>query len=314
MRMLRLVCCSLSLIVSGCVSVPEFSESELTTAAVIHHIKCEIREAAISADPNNRYFRNWGIGNKLTLNADQTGSLTANAGLRHPLLPQVFDLSGKATLSGQGTRTERIEFSANIDKLRLSEDLNCDYRPIDDRHALLGGSLGIYDHLMRAIASIDIAGIKPTQLDYTLVFTITKSADATAKFTMLPWGGQKTGTLGGTWSGKRIRTHTLNIALAPPAPATVCKLRFVNPADQELFEGLCPEDIVAIGPDGIARIQQKNIVGEDTGAPRSVPVERNPGASRAIRKQAEEIRIQRALDRSTLQGIGEELQRRGIVP
>lgn len=319
MRTLGLFGCLLPLFVSGCASLPDIAEPELTTPHVIHHIKCEIRDAAIITDPNNHYFRDWGIGNTLTLNADHTGSLTASAGLTHPLLPQIFDLSGSATASGQGIRTERIEFHSNISTLRASRNLDCDSRPIEKRHALLGGNLGIKDLLGRVIASVDDAKIDPKQLDYTIKFTITKSADATARFSMLPWGGLKTGTLSGKWSGKRIRTHRLAIVLKPPKKARTCLLKFKDDADKETFKDICPEDIVSIGPDGVTRFNLELFrFDKDTQEKiqklREPRVESNPGARARIRREQEERRIQRALDRSTLQSIVEGLRDRDIVP
>ncbi len=319
MRFLKLSYLLLPFIAPGCASLPEISETQLTTAAVIHHIKCEIREAAITADPNNSYFNNWGVGNKLTLAADHTGSLTAIAGLRHPLLPQIFELSGTTSLSGQGTKTERIDFHSNINSLRNATQSGCDHRLVDDRHALLGGSLGLEDLFERVVASVDTAKITPKQLDYTVSFVIRKSADATARFTLLPWGGRKTGTLGGTWAGNRTRTHTLVIVLTPPSARRVCLLEFVDDKDKKKFEGVCPEDIVTIGSDGVAKIDPKILkdnpelfsFSQENREPKVKP---NVGARNAIQRQEEERRIERALDRSTLQGISEELRNRDVIP
>lgn len=235
-----LACLSVSLL-TGCITLPEFSEDEISTALVIQNIKCEFRDAVLEVDPKGEFFKNWNSIFNLTLGVNQKGSVTADGSLTHPIVPTIFTLPFGATLTGDAQRTEKIEFVHKVPELREPMPFYCP--PADaprDRHAMLGGRIGIRDLLARARVSAFKSHVKPTQLDYTLDFGIVKNANIGPRFSMIPLRGADTLTAGIKVDGTRTADHTLTIVMKRSTPGCPAFPKFY-----EDFE-ICPTVVATV--------------------------------------------------------------------
>lgn len=293
----------LALVINGCATLPTFEDDELSTAHVIKNIKCEFRDAAWQKDERNAWLEKWNAVFLLTLSVNHKGGLTADGTLSHPLTPGTLLLPLTLIGSGEATRTEKIEFKEKLSDLNASNKLDC---PVADaprnRHALLAGNIGIGDLLARARESRVIGDIAPSQLDYSLNFRIAKSANAAARFNLIPIG-QNTLTAGLRWDGSREQNHTLNITLKEnPAPCPFTKVL-----------GVCPTLIIA-APKGQAKPYAVEKFDLDPSMKKKAGKKRSPGTDRkpALSRDAEDS-LDRGLGRSILQDTLEEIRRRGIT-
>jgi hypothetical protein len=285
-RRVGLGCFALSL-VAACAKLPEYREDPLTTADIVLNIKCELRDAAW-ADPRNQWVRSWNAGLNLSLIVDHTGGADADALWTFPLTTGgnfLFGLTG--AFSGQGTRTERIDFKESLTGLHADQKLRCE-REDPGRYARLGGRLDIGDLFARVGLMKDTANINPKQLDYNLDFIIRKSATTAPRFQLIPIGDKNTFTGGIRWAGNRTDTHSLRISLVPPVE------RERVPCEREIVDGKCPTPVY--------------IVPEPKGA----PPRRVRSAPRGGISPLEADDLDRAQSRNLLQGIDDQLRRQGI--
>lgn len=289
-RATALACLAISM-VAGCAKLPEYREDPLTTADIVLNIKCELRDAAWS-DPRNAWVRNWNAGLNLSLIVDHTGGLDADALWSFPLTTGgtfTFGLTGG--FSGQGTRTERIDFKESLAALHADPKLQCE-KEDPGRYARLGGRLDIGDLFARVGLMKDTANINPKQLDYNLDFLIRKSATAAPRFLVIPIGDRNTFTGGLRWTGNRTDTHSLRISLIPPVE------RERIACARDLIDGKCPTPVYIVP-------EPKQGLG-----PRAAPrrVARPPTGVSPL----EEDNLDRAQSRNLLQGIDDQLRRQGI--
>jgi hypothetical protein len=285
-RRAALVCFALSF-VTACAKLPEYREDPLTTADIVLNIKCELRDAAW-ADPRNQWVRSWNAGLNLSLIVDHTGGVDADALWNFPLTTGgnfKFGLTG--VFSGQGTRTERIDFKESLAQLHTDQKLGCE-REDPGRYARLGGRLDIGDLFARVGLMKETANINPKQLDYNLDFIIRKSATAAPRFELIPIGKPNLFSGGIRWAGSRTDTHSLRISLVPPAE------RERIPCEREIVDGKCPTPVY--------------IVPEPKGA----PPRRARAAPRGGISPLEADNLDRAQSRNLLQGIDDQLRRQGI--
>ena len=289
-RRAAFACLALSL-VGACAKLPEYREDEVTTADIVLNIKCELRNAAWS-DPRNTWVRNWNAGLTLSLIVDHVGGLDADALWSFPLTTGgtfTFGLTGG--FSGQGTRTERIDFKESVAALPTDTKLRCD-REDPGRYARLGGRLDIGDLFARVGLMKETAHINPKQLDYNLDFIIKKSATGAPRFLVIPIGRPNTFTGGLRWTGNRTDTHSLKISLLPPVE------RERVPCERETVDGKCPTPVYIVSePKGGAGARS---------APRRV--RSAPGGISPL----ESDDLDRAQSRNLLQGIDEQLRRQGL--
>ena len=280
--------CLVMCIAAGCAKLPEYREDPITTADIVLNIKCELRDAAWG-DPRNDWVRTWNAGLNLSLIVDHNGGLDAD-----PLFSFPFASGGAFTFgftggfSGQGTRTERIDFKESLQALHADQTLKCE-REDPGRYARLGGQLDIGDLFARVGLMKEKAKINPKQLDYNLDFIIRKSGTAAPRFLVIPIGQGNSFTGGARWTGSRTDTHSLKISLLPPPERARC--------DVEPVDGKCPIPVYEVGRKPVPK----------AALPRRARV---PGRGGVSPLEADDL--DRAQSRNLLQGIDEQLRRQGI--
>ncbi len=245
-RSIVLSACVVGACFAGCATLPEYRQAPLTTADVIRHIKCELRDAAY-AYPENEWVRDWTVGLIFEFQVLHSGGLEADAASWTFPLNQganfVIALTGG--FSGQGTRTERINFKVAMNEVN-KEPLNCyeeDRNP--GRHALLGGRLGITDLFERTRLTMRDANVpekRMSQLDYNIEYLIRKSGTVSPRFNLIPIGKEKVFTGSAKWTGSFSDTQSVKITLTPPAAEKECP---VVMEDGSAF-AKCPEGYAAI--------------------------------------------------------------------
>jgi hypothetical protein len=288
--------CIVSSLISGCATLPSYRDDAVSTADIIRHIKCELRDAAWS-HPGNEWVRTWKAGLVLSLEVFHSGGIGSDNTWVFPMNQgATFILGVVGGFSGQATRTERISFNESLRLLNSDPKLLC--RNEDpDMYARLGGELGIADLLKRVGRTKEVANINPTAMDYNLDFVIKKNGGLAPKFSLLPIGKEKTFTGTLAWTGSYSDTQTLKLTLVPPAE------REAAPAcARELVDGKCPLPVY--------------IVAEPKAGPRALREEGAPGARRGVSRDvspgitpADEGRIERGQSRNLLQGIDDQLRR-----
>ena len=279
-------------VVAGCAKLPEYREDAVTTADIVLNIKCELRDAAWS-DPRNAWVRGWNAGLNLSLIVDHSGGLDGDALWVLPFTwPSTFTIGLTGGFSGQGIRTERIDFKESLTALRSDQKLACG-KDDPGRYARLGGQLDIGDLFARVGLMKSTANINPKQLDYNLDFLIRKSASAAPRFILVPIGKHKTFTGGLKLSGSRTDTHSLKISLVPPAE------RQEIACTRDLVDGKCPTPVYIVA-------EPKEGLG-----PRAAPrrAARPPGGGVS---PLEADNLDRAQSRNLLQGIDDQLRRQGL--
>jgi hypothetical protein len=278
--------------VAGCAKLPEYREDPLTTADIVLNIKCELRDAAWS-DPRNAWVRNWNAGLNLSLIVDHSGGVDGDALWVFPFVGSstfTFGLTGGVT--GQGIRTERIDFKEGLIQLHADTKLQCE-KEDPGRYARLGGRLDIGDLFARVGLMKSTANINPKQMDYNLDFIIRKTATAAPRFILVPTGKQQTFTGGLRLNGTRTDTHSLKISLVPPAD------RVEIACARDLIDGKCPTPVYIVP-------EPKEGLGPRS-APRRVSRPQGGGVS-----PLEADNLDRAQSRNLLQGIDDQLRRQGI--
>jgi len=205
-------------VIAGCATLPEFREDPLTTADVVRHIKCELRDAAY-AYPGNEWVQKWKATFTLTLDVQHDGTLDLDATWVFPLnLGGLFSINPTGRIFGQGTRTERINWYEAIDELNGVSMPWCSGEE-PGRFARLGGKLGIADLLERVALSMKVANIRTdhlSNLDYDLDFQIKKTGSLLPRFAMIPIGKEKTFTGFPKWTANRQDKQTLKMVLKAP--------------------------------------------------------------------------------------------------
>jgi hypothetical protein len=212
----RAGCVALS-VLAGCATLPPYPDDAVSTAEIVRHIKCELREAVWSK-PGHEWLNTWNAALVLSLEVFHNGEVGADTAVVLPLghggsfLP---NLTG--TLSGQATRTERISFNESLSALRRDPTLRCEERDTE-RYGRLGGRLGIADLFERAGRTRKVANLTGlTQLDYNLDFIIKSNAGLAPRFLVVPIGHDRTIGGGVKLAGSNSDSQTLKLTLVPPA-------------------------------------------------------------------------------------------------
>lgn len=234
-------------VLAGCAVLPEYREEPLTTADVIRHIKCELRDAAWRY-PQNQWIRDWTVGLVFELKANHAGGLDANSEtwtfpLNHGA---IFAVAVNGGFNGAATRTERISFKVGLNEIN-SQGLAC----LDEesgRYALLGGRLGIADLFERAGQTMQAAKVveeRFTSLNYNLQFVIKKNAGVTPRFSLIPIGKEKTFSGPLAWSGSREDTQGVEITLTPPVRQARCRVS-PEPGKPWPDDDACPSAVYVV--------------------------------------------------------------------
>lgn len=242
---------SIGVCITGCAVLPEYREEAVTTAEIIRHIKCELRDAAYGY-PQNEWVRDWTAGLIFTFKVDHTGGLDADAASwRFPINGGAnFTISLTGGFSGQGVRTENMNFKVAMKELdkEISEGhFDCyDHDRDPSRFARLGGRLGIADLFERTYHTMNVAHVPVkvmNSLDYNIDYVVRLEGSAQPRFNLVPIGKEKVFTGSMNWTGKRSDTQSLKITLTPPTPEKACP---VVAGDGTPFKK-CP-DVVALLP------------------------------------------------------------------
>jgi hypothetical protein len=299
-----LLACVVSLAVAGCATLPSYRDDALSTADVVRHIKCELRDAAW-AHPGNEWVRTWKAGLVLTLEAFHNGGLDSDNTWVFPLNHgATFVLALTGGFSGQANRTERISFNESIAFLNSDPQLLCSNEE-PARFARLGGELGIADLLERTGRTRDVAHLTNlTQMDYNLDFVIKKAAGLNPRFNLVPIGKEKTFSGGLRWAGSTSDTQTLKITLIPPAE------RARGPTcARELVDGQCPLPVYIIEEPNEAPSTRGAPGTRRSAPPLAVPSVRGPAPGIT---RSDEDRLERGKSRNILESIDDQLRRQNI--
>jgi hypothetical protein len=197
----------------GCGHLPEMPEDVLTTTTVAQHIKCEFRDAIVAHPRELAFLQEWNSDFTLTLETDEKGSVGASGSVTHPLIPTVFSLPGTLDLSRAVRRMEKIYFQESV--TATVDDAGKIQCPGKDPLWPLLGKLGFADLFLRAKHASDGASLATNQLDYTLDFTIVKTATLSPKWTLIPIGGKSVAEAGFKLTGNRELGHTLTLTMKP---------------------------------------------------------------------------------------------------
>jgi hypothetical protein len=229
------------LALSGCATLPEYRDDNITTADVVLNIKCEMRDA-VWRHPAHAWLKDWDAGFTLQLNVFHKGGATGNASLVVPLNPGTFTIALDAGADGEATRNATMEFSERLNRLRSFGPCPHDYAS-QDRRWLLEGELGIRDWLERVALSQESATIFPKSVAYSLEFIIRKNGGVKPSFSMIPVGRNR---FGGdvNLTGSRRDTHKVSIALAKHKEPEPQKVVIVDDKRKELQQ--ISEDIRGI--------------------------------------------------------------------
>ena len=295
---IRYAACCVTAFASGCATVPDYRDDEITTADVITSIKCELRNAAWRMHPENRiYFSGWNAGFIVELQVFHKGGQESDASFVVPLHPGTFTLGLTSGLTGEATRTERINFSEKLSDLNADRGLVCPGEHPRGRYALLGGELGMADLFNRARESIAQARIQPTQLDYNIEFIIRMDGSISPKFSMIPIGNDRTLSAGLKLLGSRKDTHSLKLVLKPPPErvAVACAV--------ELEHGRCPTPVYTVTPK-----PKEPRAGEAAPFTEQAPAG-PPSKPRRGLSPEEQRDIERGLNQNILQGIDQDTLR-----
>ena len=120
-----LLACVASSVIAGCATLPSYREDAVSTAEIVRHIKCELRDAVWS-HPGNEWVRTWKAGLVLTLEVFHTGGVDSDNTWVFPLNQgATFILGVTGGFSGQANRTERISFNESLVALNTDPKLLC---------------------------------------------------------------------------------------------------------------------------------------------------------------------------------------------
>lgn len=212
----RAGCVALSML-AGCATLPSYRDDAVSTAEIVRHIKCELREAAWSK-PGHEWLHTWNAALVFSLEVFHNGEVGADTAVVLPITHGgsfLANLTGG--MSGQATRTERISFNESLAALRADRALRCQDRDTE-RYGRLGGRLGIADLFERAGRTRKLANLTGlTQLDYNLDFIIKNNAGLEPRFLVVPIGNDRTIGGGLKLTGSNSDTQTLKLTLVPPA-------------------------------------------------------------------------------------------------
>lgn len=215
------VVCFVLSVIAGCATLPEYRDEPITTADVVRHVRCELRDALRSSGNEWLTANKWNVKLSFTFDLQQSGEIsTGDNGWTFPLNQgATFVASFTAGLTGTGNRTENIEFDQNLPFLKDDQTLPC---PKEDlgRFDQLGGYLGIADLLERGSLSRDLTPTQATsisKLAYTVEFIVKKNANLNPKFNMIPIGKEKLFSGSAKWMGSFSDTQKLILTFTPPA-------------------------------------------------------------------------------------------------
>jgi hypothetical protein len=192
-------CCSVT---AGCVTMPTQVNDGISINRVVERVKCELGQA-LHTQPN---LDSW-VGNiTLTLETDQSGSVTPSTTLTGPFGVGTYGLEIGAGINGKSLQTSLVALNFEVWKLKESASL-CPAEPTNQ----LEDALGLRQWVERTFPlKVEEAGSflsKEKAIGYTLEFDLELTGGVTPSFTLSRVSG-KDGI-----SAARKTLNTLQIAL-----------------------------------------------------------------------------------------------------
>jgi hypothetical protein len=238
-----LTAATLMLSLSGCgTTVPEFVVSADPNATaifinrVVNHVKCELRQAYLSAhdtdidnsklhsDPTLKlpWLDSWGADVTLSLTVKEQGSLGPNVKYTKGLGGATkFLVGGGAGASAETTRVAKIDFFLPFSQF-LAERSKFPARPkncIEDPKLLIDGDLKFASMITDLTFPYTIVGNvgdrPPTAFSEEVTFAVTVNADLTPGWSFTQVDVNPSGTL---LSASRVRTNDVVVSLGAADP------------------------------------------------------------------------------------------------
>lgn len=205
--------CTAASVIVGCATLPEYHEPPPTTAEIVRHVRCELRDALKIV--GNEWLtdpKTWLVKLSFTFDIQHSGDVSTDNSFTFPLnAGATFGVNFTGSFTGTGNRTENIEFDQRLQELRSDKSLHCPDEHLG-RHDRLAGYLGIADLLERASRSREKTPTQAgtiTKLAYTVEFIIKRNGTLTPRFNLVPIGPEKVFTGSAKWLGSRSDTQKL---------------------------------------------------------------------------------------------------------
>jgi hypothetical protein len=211
--------CAVASVIAGCATLPEFHEPPPTTAEIVRHVRCELRDAL--KIPGNEWLtdpKTWLVKLSFTFDIQHSGDVSTDNNFTFPLnAGATFGINFTGGVTGTGNRTENMEFDQRLQQLRDDKSLHCPDEQLG-RYDRLAGYLGIADLLERASRSREKTPMQAgsiSKLAYTVEFIIKRNGTVTPKFNLIPIGTEKAYTGSAKWLGSRSDTQKLVLTFTP---------------------------------------------------------------------------------------------------
>ncbi|WP_293861345.1 hypothetical protein [uncultured Alsobacter sp.] len=241
---IRIVSASCCLAVAGCSSVPTLpSGPGVSPKAIAQRIECELAGIAQKTPAERAWFKTWGAGYTLTLRVDESGTVAPTAaalvGLAGGAGGDLFGTGLSLSASSASKRLATLTYRLTMKDAAKRESCK------SNDGTGLEGDLKIAEWLDSAIGAFENGkqGRHPATIGYTVEFVVTKSARASADFTLLPVRAPGSFGLGLGASAQRTDTQILDIAFADVAQPQPQEVYVVNmPAPGKAISGGPPSD------------------------------------------------------------------------
>jgi hypothetical protein len=196
---------------ASCVTLPTEQNDGVSITRVADRVKCELGQALI-AHPK---LLSWAAAVTLTLELDQSGSVTPGANISGPFSVGTYGVNLTGGVTGTSLQTSLVTAYFPVWQLEQFAEqcpLTPTMQPLED-------TLGLKEWVSRSLDAGDQEGLvfndKNKAIGYTIEFDLELTAGITPGFTF----ARATGQFG--LSGSRKTKHTLDIAmtdagLSPP--------------------------------------------------------------------------------------------------
>jgi hypothetical protein len=216
---------------ASCVTMPTQQNDGISIDRVVDRVKCELGKAL----KDNHLLESWAGVITLTLEVDQTGSVSPSTNLVGPFNAGTYGLNIGAGVTGKSVQTSLVNIYFAVYELLDFAD-RCPIAP----QSQLEDSLGLTEWIDRTLALKTDEGVtfdKDKAIGYTLEFDLDLTAGVTPGFTFT----RVNGTVGLSVDHKTV--NTLEIALADAnikPPKRVATLVRVPPPTGEIKPAEAP--------------------------------------------------------------------------
>lgn len=194
-------------IISGCVTIPEFTEADyLTVEDVLAKTECELQKAVNAIKDEYPGALKTVITANHQLKVTETGKGSGNLSVVIPIS------SGTFTFGFSGGRTTKAMRDANVKVSYVANDLHC--RVITDTNGqerVFEGDLGLVEWFGRSVQILERNREYPATLSYQVGFDITMTGSVDPKFGIKAGSRHEYGG-GISLSGERNTVHSVLIS------------------------------------------------------------------------------------------------------